>query len=489
VDSLMGSPEFIDKWTMFFGDLLKNTSQSTNIVRNIQARDTLYLYIKDAVTQNKPYDVMAREIVTATGDTFVKGEPSWIVGGFVPMGPAQDVYDGQAALFAQTFLGINAVDCLLCHDGTRHLDGVNLWGSRQTRMNMWGLSAYFSRVQLQRNATDGRYVVNELANGDYRLNTTTGNRSARQPVNGLALVAPKNPFVVTMGSNPGTSGVMTGESRREALIRQIIPNIQFSRAIVNYIWEKMMVEAFVSPSNGFDPARLDSSDPPPAGWSIQPTNPELLNEMAIWFRNNGYNVQALISLIAKSNAYQLSSTYPGTWSIEYVPYYARKYVRRLDAEELHDAIQKSTGIINTYTFAAPSTLPSVQWAMQMPEPREPRSNGGALTFLNSFGRGDRDQSARRSDGALTQSLNLMNNAFLMGRIHQTNLGSRVASILTQTQDPATITRLLFQHTLSRNPTADEMNLFTQTFRTQTVRAATESMQWVLLNKLDFIFNY
>src|SRR5947209_4599045 len=33
VDSLIGTPEFIDKWTMFFGDLYKNSSTATNVTR------------------------------------------------------------------------------------------------------------------------------------------------------------------------------------------------------------------------------------------------------------------------------------------------------------------------------------------------------------------------------------------------------------------------------------------------------------------------
>jgi hypothetical protein len=216
----------------------------------------------------------------------------------------------------------------------------------------------------------------------------------------------------------------------------------------------------------------------------------LLNELAVWFRDNGYNVRALISAIAKSNAYQLSSTYPGTWKLEYVPYYARRYVRRLSAEEIHDAIQTATGIVSTYTFPAPSTLPPVQWAMQLPETRnEPRSNGGAVTFMNTFGRGDRDLNARREDGSLLQGLNMMNNAFVMGRIHQANAGSRVATVLAQTSDPTTIVRVLFQNTLSRNPTPAENALFVQSFQGQTPRVAAENIQWVLLNKLDFLFNY
>src|SRR5262245_28041298 len=141
VDALIGSPEFTDKWTMFFGDLLRVNAQAQNINREIPGRYAFYLYIKDAIASNKPYDQMAREMIAAEGDSFERGEVNWVVGNNVAMGPAQDTYDGHAVNLAGMFLGINAVDCLLCHDGRRHLDTVNLWGSSQTRLNMWGLSA------------------------------------------------------------------------------------------------------------------------------------------------------------------------------------------------------------------------------------------------------------------------------------------------------------------------------------------------------------
>ena len=248
-----------------------------------------------------------------------------------------------------------------------------------------------------------------------------------------------------------------------------------------------MVEAFVSPSNAFDPARLDPNATLPAGWELQPTNAALLNSMATWFQQNNYNMRALMSLIAKSSAYQLSATYPGTWNILYVPYYARKYARRMDAEEIHDAVVKATGIMPTYTLRG--SLPTVQWAMQFPDTREPQSNGGVAAFLNSFGRGDRDTLFRRSDGSVLQALNMMNNAFINTRIHQNNAGSRVAQLLTQTSDPATIIRQLYLHTLSRPATAAEIAQFTPSFQQQGNRLAAEGLQWLLLNKLEFIFNY
>src|SRR5262249_27495744 len=285
---------------------------------------------------------------------------------------------------------------------------------------------------------------------EYQLNTTTGNRSARQPINGVSIVSPKNPFSSALGT-----GIVSGDSRRQAIARQITSDIQFSRAIVNYVWEKFMVEAFVSPSNGFDLARLDPNNPPADPWTLQPTNPQLLETMGVWFQQNGYDLRALMALIVKSNAYQLSAVYPGGWDVGYVPYYARKYIRRLDAEEIHDAISKATGIHGNYTLNG-SELPPVQWAMQFPDSREPRSNGAVSTFLNAFGRGDRVTTFRRFDSSLPQSLNMMNNAFVTTRIHQANQGSRVQALLAQNADAQTIITELYLNTLSRPPSSDEI---------------------------------
>jgi len=491
IDSLMGSPEFVDKWTMFLGDLFKNNANATNINRAVEGRDMFYLYIKDAVASNKPYDVIARELIAGNGDTFANGAANWIVGTTVPMGPAQDTYDGGAVQTASTFLGINAVDCLLCHDGRRHLDQVNLWGSRQTRMNMWGLSAYFDRARMTRTTVTQtplvqKFVVTDASAGAYTLNTTTGNRSARQPVGGVASVAPHYPFTNT----PGT-GIVGSETYRAAVARQVTSDFQFSRAAVNYVWEKLMVEAFVSPSNGFDPDRLDPSSALPEGWSLQPTNAQLLNQLAFYFQQSRYDLRSLISVIVKSNAYQLSSRYPADeWKAEYVPYYARHFVRRLDAEEIHDAIAKATNIIPTYPLQASAVeLPDVHWAMQLPDTREPVRNGASAAFLNSFGRGDRDQNRRRSDGSVLQALNMMNNAYVMGRVHQNNAGSRVAAILNETSEPVAIIQQLFLNTLSRPATDAEVGMFQRLFQQQSVRVAAESLQWILLNKLEFLFNY
>jgi hypothetical protein len=329
-------------------------------------------------------------------------------------------------------------------------------------------------------------TVSDNTTGVYRLNTNNGNRSPRLPIGGRTTITPRYPYGTT--DSPG-SGIQAGENYRQAIARQITGDLQFSRAAVNYIWERLMGEAFVTPSNGFDLARLDPNNPPAAPWTLQPTNARLLDVLARDFQGNGYDLRGLIATIVKSSAYQLSSTYNGAWDPSYVPYYARKYVRRLDAEEIHDAIVKATGITPNYTFNTPSTLPPVQWAMQLPDTREPTTNNAVVQFLNAFGRGDRDVNPRRFDGSVLQGLTLMNNNFVMQKIHNANAGSRVRTLLAANTDPASIIRQLYLHTLSRPATDAEVNALVATYQQLGNTAATEDLQWVLLNRLQFLFNY
>ena len=490
VDKLIGSPEYVDKWTMFFGDLYKNNARSVNVQRFTGGRDAFYNYIKDAISKNKPYNQMAREMIANDGDNFVQGEVNFIVGGIVPMGPNQDTMDGTAVEVTRAFLGINATDCLLCHSGAGHLDQVNLWGSQKTRTDAWGISAFFARTLRRRQLLNSqpnyaKFTVSEAPAGEYQLNTTTGNRQKREPLDGQSTIAPK----YFLGSG---GGVNAGENRRQAIARLIVADKQFARAAVNYIWEKLMVEGLVSPSNAFDPARLDPAATLPAGWALQPANAELLNALADEFIKQNYDVRKLIALIVKSNTYQLSSQYSGTWSLALVPYYARKFIRRLDAEEIHDAILKATNFTASYqmrdTLGANTFV--VNWAMQLPDTSEPRVNPQIANFLNLFIRGDRDVKPRSLEPSIQQSLTLMNNMFVMGKIHQANAGSAVATLLANTAltDQQIVTQL-FLNTLSRNPRQDELDALLPLFSSQGKRLATEGIQWALLNKMDFVFNY
>ena len=91
-----------------------------------------------------------------------------------------------------------------------------------------------------------------------------------------------------------------GEPWREAYARMITDHPQFARATVNLIWSELMGVGIVDPPLDFDLARLDPASPPPSGWTIQPSHPELLEALAKDFREHGYDLRQLIRTIAVS---------------------------------------------------------------------------------------------------------------------------------------------------------------------------------------------
>ncbi len=491
VETLLASPAWIDKWTMFFGDLYKNVSQNAQITVYKPSVKAFRDYIAGSLATNKPYDQLATELITATGgSSYSDGSINFIVNGVVGAGPVQDVYDQQTANIADTFLGITHLNCLLCHNGAGHLTSLSLWGGKQTRYNAWGMSAFLAKTStasfpVSTTATTPRYwSVTDSGKSDYTLSTTTGNRPARQPVGTIKAVTPTYMF--------GGGTPKAGENYRAAFARMVTADPQFARATVNYIWAYFFGVGFVDPPNAFDPARLDPDNPPtttgPVAWTLQPSNPRLLNALAQGFIDNKYDIKWLMRQIVNSQAYQLSSRYNGQWSDAWNNLFARKMVRRLWAEELHDAIASSSGVNPTYNI---DTYGVIQSAMQFPEPLglPDGTNGKVSTWLDSFLRGNRDDEARASDGSILQTLNLMNDTFVMSRTSPTTPSTALLPSNIKLPD-RDLVNTLFLAVLSRYPTTAEMTIALGNLsNTATRNQEAQYLLWSLYNKVDFIFNY
>jgi len=340
IDELLAKPEWVDKWTMYFGDMYQNSGSnkaSTSLNRFPQGRNAFYQWIHDSLTANKPYNQMASELITATADnTYTNGPSNWMLNGYITGGPNQDIMDQATSFVFDTFLGMTHVNCLLCHNGRGHLDQLSLWGSNTTRYQAWQLASYLSRTKLTRIPVDPSnnniyyWSVQDNTPGftlDYTLNTTTGNRPARVAPTGCKSGQPcyyVPPQYIFSGDTP-----KAGENYRVALSRDVTGDFQFARASVNYMWAQFFGRGIVDPPDTFDPARLDPDNPPPAPWTLQPTNAKLLNALAQHFVASGFDLKALQREIANSDTYQLSSRYNGTWDDAWEPYFARKFVRRL----------------------------------------------------------------------------------------------------------------------------------------------------------------
>jgi len=486
IDQLLGTSQWLDRWTMFYGDLFKNASSfaSTGTTITAAGRDAFNNFIRNGLLNAMPYNQMASALIASEGtNNFTQGELNWIINGRVTGGPVQDIWDQQTANVADTFLGISHMNCLLCHDGAGHLTTLSLWGSTFTRYKAWGFSSFLSHTALVNPLSDTTntnsarlwYVNDSAYKTNYALNTTTGNRPARQPLGTINTIAPVYPFTQT--------GPNSGEVYRTAMARLVTGDFQFARAAVNYVWDAFFGMGIVDPPDQFDPARLDPNNPPPAPWTLQPSNPDLLNALAEDFIANNYDVKHLMRLIANSNTYQLESQYdPNAWNPNWQPLFARKLVRRLWSEEVTDAIALSSNIPNSFS----TNGITFGWAMQYPEPIiEPKP------FLQAFLPGDRDLNPRRPDGAIQQALVLMNDTMVMSKLNATGSGA-TQSLMTQALAQSNnigLINTMYINILSRYPTSAEQNTASALLNSGTRSQKAQELMWTLYNKVDFMFNY
>jgi hypothetical protein len=309
---------------------------------------------------------------------------------------------------------------------------------------------------------------------DYVLNTTSGNKSPRQPVEGQSdIVAPR----YLNGGAPAD-----GELWRTAYARYLTADRQFARAAVNYIWKELFGLGIVEPADNFDLERLDT----------QASHPQLLEDLTDAFIASGYDVRALMRTMTQSNTYQLASHYDtGAWNESYTPYFARHYPRRMQAEMLFDAMYRATGsrfdaCQGTPAICSQPNALHVTKTVASPDPYFLLGNTIGQ-FLSDFGAGDRDVIERSNSPSLVQAISMMNDGMVL-RACRRSMNTTVTAILKATLDPDQITERLYLATLSRYPTANERMVATQYLRGGKVEDRTEDLQYVLLNKLEFLFN-
>lgn len=486
IDELIGSDAYIDRWTQWMGDLTRNFTVSPD--GTARDRNAEYKYLRGAVGNNKPIDQVAKDFITYTG-FYDQGPGAFLVRPIISTEIPQDAYDEIAAEVARTFLGTQMV-CVSCHNGQNHLEVVNLYFTSKNRSDFWGMAAFFAQ-------TDFKYIgqANELVNitnnnsGKYDANTRNGMRPPR--VGGEI-----KPTYLFNGAKPNP-----GEERRTALARMITSDPQFSRAFVNRVFAHFFTVGLVDPVDGFDLARLDPNNPPPAPWELQPSYPNLLNQLAKYFQESNYDLRKLIRLIARSQAYGFSSRYDESkWKEEYVRTYARKLVRRLSAEEVLDAISAAT--FQPATYAAAGFTQTFSSAMALPGHEEPllgsyrdntpRQSDDPYTvyrFLQNFGRGDRNTISRTAISSITQSLSLFNSDIVIDRISSIDgLPAQLARSLQQNKvSPEDAVSYLYLVTLSRMPSNAELDALKT--RITGGPEAIADIQWALLNRPDFLYNY
>jgi len=478
VDQLLASDAYVERWAYFFMDLFRANGKMG------RGQNLFHYWMKENLRVDRPYDDAVRDIIAASAKSNHVSAASNVIAREHVQGKAQpddgkdfemvhqlDTHDELAVLYGKTFLGIN-FSCISCHDGRGHLEKVNVWLSGKKRSEFFQFAGFLGKSRYLMYWEDGKPQSGEFmiddANAGY---DSKGKSMIRVPRFGGA----SNPAFIMTGEQP-----RKGEEPRDALGRMLTAHPQFARATVNLFWARLMGVGLVEPYDEFDLARMDSRNLP-KGWDAQTFHPELLEALAAAFRNDNHSIKRLIGNICKSNAYQLSARYEGEWKEDYTKYYARKFVRQLAAEEVHDAIVSATGRPGNFNFAGQK----MAWAMQ---PSGPAGSGDVRYFMQTFGQSNRNNPPKPPTGSPLQAMLLMQSSVVNDRVAANN-DSRVQQLLsTYPDDNLRVVSELFLGALSRLPNDEEKNISLDALSANRTAGA-QNLQWALLNHPEFLFNH
>ena len=443
IEALLNSPDYADYFANKWTSLLKNKRDEA---ADITANFAFHAWMRDSLLANTKYDQIVRQILASTG-TIVSNPPvAWYKRVKEPTTQLEDV--------AQLFLGVR-MQCAQCHHHPFE---------RWTQGEYYQLAAFFSQVGRKPTTIAGEDLIFHK-----RGIAQTEHRKTRVMLKPAGLGEP-------------ALDIPPDEDPRLALVDWMSKkdNPFFAKSLVNRYWKHFFKRGLVEPEDD-----LRDTNPP--------TNPDLFDALAKSFIDSGYDLKALVRVIAQSHTYQLSSE-PNEHNIVDRQAYSHFYPKRMTAEVLLDSIDMVTGSKTDFADLPPGTR-----AVSLPD----NSYNKASPFLKVFGRPEGAsvcECERVQSASLAQSLHLMNASDVKAKL--TASGGR-AELLTKAEvsEPKRI-RELYLAAFAREPDAEEIRIAESHLlqpRTDAAgkpldsqrakRNGYEDLLWALLNTKEFLYNH
>lgn len=432
IDKLLERDEYAAFWALKWADILRG-SPTTVSDRGVHS---FHRYLVRTFAQDRPITEFARELLTGLGNTLNK--------------PAANFYriartpEESAEAAAQIFMGLR-VQCAKCHN--HPFEAI-------TQNDYFGMAAYFARVQFKGSAFGLDDEIVFLQAGREVQNPKT-----RKPQEPIAFGSPAGP----LGPD---------DDRRERFADWLTSpsNKYFAASVANRTWFHLLGKGIVDPVDDFR-----DTNPP--------SNPQLLQALTAEFAKNGYRLKPLIRAILNSKTYQLSSDGAPQQSPQAANpdrYFVKASVRMLSAEQILDAVSAASGIPEPF-----KGYPLGTRAIELAE------GGINHAFLQAFSKPVRDatcECAREEDPSLPQILHLLNNEGLVAKVKSPK--GRVGLWLKEGKEIGWIVEHVYLATLSRRPTAKEMEVVTKHVQSQPDRAVgLQDLQFALMNSNEFLLRH
>ncbi|MBC7851792.1 MAG: DUF1549 domain-containing protein, partial [Pirellulaceae bacterium] len=296
-------------------------------------------YLLDSFAANKPYDQIAREVLSSDGaDPATRPAAKFFLDREVE--PNLLTRDIGRIFFGRDY------QCNQCHNHPLIDDYL--------QPDYYGIFAFVNRTQIF-TGKDKKPVLMDKADGEVSYQsvfdpTAKGITWPRVP-GGKQIEEPK--------FNPGEEYVVAPAkevrhvpkySRRLQLAAQIVPtNKPFNRNIANRLWGQMLGRALV------EPVEFQYAANPP-------TNPQLLEMLADEFAAMKYDIKGFLREIALSQAYQRAMDMPADIAAQAAAAQARLVALEAEQKALADAsaaANAAAGKIDADLAAARKTIPAI----------------------------------------------------------------------------------------------------------------------------------
>lgn len=447
VDELLASETYATNWAGIWAGILIGYDADA---REEQAR---VLVAKSAVpvfAKNTPFDVFARDFMTAKGQTPYRGQkdageetnPATIFYVRYQKSAGKDLPAAVAGKFSRTFLGTQ-IQCAQCHDHP-----FDVW----TQEDFYGMAAFMQGIAIKREKVDEKI---EYYTVDDRPRKKRGSDG---------IMIPESKTQVPIAFLQTKEKPKEGEGLREAFARMMTSpaNLQFARATVNRYWAHFFGRGFVNPVDEFNGKN-------------KPTHPELLEELAKDFVEHKFDLQYLIRAITGSQAYQLTSA-ARKREAQPQKYFALGMVRPMSPEQiLHSVVTACASDATANTLRRDQDLAKA-----------------IRDFRYAFG-DDEGAETVSFEGTIPAALLMMNSQIIdlgVNALKSRKGTTRLGEILAAEKAPAERIRKIYLAALSRVPRAEETARAVRYVASKGDSGdAYEDVMWALLNSSEFLLNH